>query len=261
MQPPLAPPLDRSPSAVASRLNARFAAGLLSPEPQPPGILVHQLDGTIPQSTPWLVGSDRISSSIINSYVRVLFNRGPSLGFVLALPHVSSVLCAWGSDGGTSNRNCDSSGASKRCVPGCSGPEGWCEDRDPLSNYDWYCPWRPSNLHKMVEMQQHAGGGDHYNEVILNASAWRRSMPSIVEAVFYTSGGDPDGVARVREQARGVQELLADHFDTTMPLLQLELQADEGTTAAWPFTVVDPATGASGGDARRERFGSDLGTS
>lgn len=75
-------------------------------------------------------------------------------------------------------------------------------------------------------VQQHVLiGPNNYNEVIVDAAMWKKSLPRSIEAVYYTSR---DG----KEQAQGVQEAITKHFKipaSRIPLLKLDLKAE------WPF--------------------------
>ena len=64
-----------------------------------------------------------------------------------------------------------------------------------------------------------------YNELIIDAAMWTKSLPWSIQAVYYTADGG-------EAMARGVQEAILNHFRipaSRMPLLRLNLK-DGGDT-------------------------------
>jgi hypothetical protein len=220
---------------VAEALNARFAAGSNSANLAAAGVLVHNFDAFDKGVThsAWLPcdGSewcakygDRISASFVSRRLPHAFNARQG-GFAISPSRLDSaaILCAFAGDGNTMDRTChDVNTMDRTCVPGCitptsshEGQTSWCDElQHPWSPHP-RCPWRPSDLDKMLYQQTQdieAGRRAHeqalhlcgqpdckYNEVVLDAGAWQESLPHAIEAVLMPARASPEVAARTRD--------------------------------------------------------------
>ena len=194
------PPPPPPPLTVAQRIDARFRLGRPSPRSAEAGVLVHVSDGLEDNTASgrlWDVGVDvvHMSASLINAHVPRLYSGGSTPGDGLVLSPETPLLCVWDRDMGTqsmSNRGC---GFFQRCdnTPGAQldGPNG---ERHK-------CSWRPSDLATMLLWQK----SWDYNEVIISAIEWQRSLPWLVEAFVFLHGihgATPEGERRARRAQR-----------------------------------------------------------
>ena len=190
--------------------------------------------------------SDRFSASVINKGLEragkwMFYPDGFHAGFVLR-PKIASrlLLCSWCIDAATVGQQCHPPGVSDKCIPGCSLHNGgWCEP--PGLTHGLYCPWRPTQLKEML--QTHKNNVHHgcverrcrpYNELILNAAAWKESLPDLVEAVF-SSGNE--------ERARDVRSAFLKHFNVPpadVPLVRFDY---DRIRSGDPFVLMNINTG------------------
>ena len=161
------------------------------------GVLLHQFDTTdsydpIRASGPsWLLSteerewSDRIAATLVNARLRNQHEIMPlysdvTAGVVLNPMHVN-VMCSYSSDGGTQHVKCNPPGRSEDCTPGCS-------DREQGPRSAEQCFWGEHEIGHMLMDQlktHHTGAEKRYNEIILDASDFRKSLPQAIEAVFF----------------------------------------------------------------------------
>jgi len=246
------------------RLNIRFAQGSATNNLATAGVLVHNFDQPHSRIDAWNIAcmgspwcsssSDRWSASLINPSVPWLYsNKGA--GFVLSADVVNRgglVSCAWSEDGGTKRITCDTPSHSASCIPGCAtDTHQWCEERraDALLSGVHDCPWRPDQLGAMIAQHEWRLRQPPWppprpwiphNEVILDSRAWNRSLPSLVEAIFFNDNRSATFAARVR--ARFLAAFRLDPAD--VPLTRLRMRAHPSATKVeWPgsgpFELVD----------------------
>ena len=170
--PPSAPPVA---TPTAASLNVRFREGRPTSDLWHAGVLVHVDDGNVDASGRPR-GSEFISASIVSASYGGLFNGGGGGGYILN-PR-ASLYCAWACDGGTAARHC------RNGVPGCTcaaypgDHPRWC------GRNGGYCPWRPSDLDRMLSSFQQ--GGNAYNEVVVRSDPWRRDPFGSIDATYGT---------------------------------------------------------------------------
>ena len=195
------PPLPHTPpSSLVARLNQRFALGRPSDAIEEAGLLVHQFDRTTGQGeTPWapLLPATHVSCSVFNARVPHLYSPSAA-GFVLA-PRHARIRCLYSTDGGTTGTP-DGCGRRARCTP-----RKW-----------WMCNWPyPAKLRKMLEAHA-AHNCRGWNEVIVSRADWLRSLPSLLEAVFFMKG-------KSEPHARRVHAAVTRHLGrNSLPLLSFD---------------------------------------
>lgn len=194
-------PLPRTPpSGLVARLNQRFALGRPSDTIEDAGLLVHQFDRTTGQGeTPWvpLPPATHVSCSVFNARTPHLYS--PSAAGVVLSPRHARIRCLYATDGGTTGTP-DGCGRRARCTP-----RKW-----------WMCNWPPTKLRKMLEAHA-AHNCRGWNEVIVGRADWLRSLPALLEAVFFMKG-------RSEPHARRVHAAAARYFGrNSLPLLSFDL--------------------------------------
>ena len=92
-----------------------------------------------------------------------------------------------------------------------------------------YCMWEPGKLKGMLECflkSAGAGGGQYsgYNELVMDADAWKDHMPQTIEAVFYPTHSECD--ASCRSKAETTHSKFLHEFGVSSddyPLLKLDV--------------------------------------
>jgi len=218
-------------------------------------VLVHQFDDTDAAGEPWLPCpqtcwgercwcadlGDRISTTLILASIPAATNGRRSQlplfspdapGFIVN-PQRASILCSYASDAGTAHKTC-APPFEEGCVPGCvSRPSyddhgnpihnwpGWCGEEGHDSHHGDQCPMRPDQLAQMVE--QITTG--HYNEVVVDADSFVKSLPWSVEAFFFPVGGHATKAA-AGAKARETRTKFLQHYQLTardVPILRLDV--------------------------------------
>ena len=163
---------------------------------------------------PWLPRQDSpiAAATAIHAVLRRTFASIPVFSYdagVVLEPGVLTPLCIYGSDGTTSRKTlCEARDAGRQCVPGCSladrRPPKWCESSadegcgfqhddgtKEVPPLEW--AYGPRSMNLVLQRQSARGDGYAgpgpgvywgYNEVVVDARAWREASSSAVEAVF-----------------------------------------------------------------------------
>jgi len=126
------------------------------------------------------------------------------------------------------HRLCEPPGDSPTCSPGCwgDGEEDYkCERsnvpcytdlKDMLSLHERHHPFDVNN-----ECKQ--GNGCMYNEIILAADAWVRSLPGLVQAIFFTAKGSPSDERRARRIHEDFIHAYSLHDGNAPPLIRFSI--------------------------------------
>ena len=137
------------------------------------------------------VALDRLSASFVSVAGLAPDGRGLPLystdaaGVVVSPHRGAKVRCAFPSDSGTKQLQCE---ASASCVPGCvDSAHGrlWCSPNATLPTTK-HCAWPalPAMLNDW-----HRRRSNTTNEVVLDADYWLGHLPHSVEAIFFVEGG------------------------------------------------------------------------
>ena len=292
--PPPSPPPPGRPSPgleVVSRLHDAFhnaKLGNLLRSQSDAGVYIHSFDEWEDPVRRWLPcpqtcdhddyngachacswKGDRISASVIHSQLGERRDRrdgGIPLvsteGGLILDPASVTILCVFGADGATLNSNCQPSGQSAGCVPGCGNPPDWCDVDQPLLMNNCRCsfhncngrprPYQPEHLGYVMEQhklhgiewkspQFHSG----YNEVVLDGTDW--PAPQVVLGFYIVEGGTPQQEAKTREVHRKFLEEYDTRSEADTPLLVLRPQ-----NWAVPFELIG-AQGTKSADSHAIR--------
>ena len=188
--PPWSPPLWQGDS-LADSLNGRFRRDPWSLEWSEDGaladagVLIHVVDGWEDGSAPWAPatrgpGARDMSASIVFAANQVplkaipLFSDG--LKGIVFRPGLTRIRCG---------KSVDSAG---HCGGWCEPPDvnrPWNEGTDKL------CAWRPKEVGQQLQRlsgMQTKFSQLFYNEIIIDAAAWRDQLPGVVEAIYGDRG-------------------------------------------------------------------------
>eukprot|EP00937_MAST-01D_sp_MAST-1D-sp2_P003337 g3337.t1 len=166
----------------------------------------------------------------------------------------AKVMCSYDGDGGTETRlgaGCGCQNDTRPCDnPGCAGNPGGkkcvepstctnvCPTAGELSCHQ--CAYSPGALATMLAAQRQKG--EIYNELVLDATAWKAGLPGTIDAFFYPSFGgacasqpdEPGGCLAYTKAARA--DFLKSYpavDPASVPLLAL----DATQTSKGPFTL------------------------
>jgi len=193
-----------------------------------------------------------MSACLVSRRLPFLYDPAAA-GFIIS-PRVR-LLCAWATDGGTYHRVCEPLG-KPGCIPGCIrtatfGREhkGWWNQPTWNTNVRRAGAGPYERAKQMLEAHESSRGeavrgascgqewkqakwsGCQYNELILDAASWEASLPSTIEAVFFTSQSSPEEQAF----ARRVHGEYLRYFSlpaATVPLVHFDVTRED------PFALV-----------------------
>lgn len=158
---------------------------------------------------------DMLSCTVINARRPELsYNYGCS-GFIIRASS-ARIRCAYPVDAGTLRYACSpTSGytmakrtlrnSSGTCLGGC-GPE-WCDEKTRRGEIP--CAWRASQLLEVMQHQERVSPKNAaatctrgpvactYNEIVIDLTHWRESLPESVEAMFVTPGCEASKLRQV----------------------------------------------------------------
>ena len=248
--------------AIVAALNARFLAGRPSDRLEEAGLVVRQVDHN-DNRLPWVAGgsewitregfSDRLSGAVINTRVPFLYSAtAPGLIFRpsdLEEGHV--VACGCPHDCGTFKFF-----KGRTLAEQCSGlhdPQNpWLHNRTTYrrvqelleAHEQNFTTWREHCTLGTSGTSAYDRDGCRYNEVLLSADGLNRTLPTVVEAVWYPVNaqrvdaveGTPADAVRLRrefERAYGVK----------LPLVVFDLAAAQQGQAPFALSAMHPDGG------------------
>ena len=247
---------------MLTSINRRFGAAKVSGSLEEAGVLMHNFDGDERgRESPWApceIGQwceryrDRVPTSLVYPGRTSLFTDGNG-GFVVNPSH-ARMLCSFSYDGHSEAKTCEEEEVqSGRCIPGCGlGLDDCDEYSNGRATTAWcscgtratFCAYRPTELPEMLRQHRAVGVDPRrayfrlqkgYNEVVLDADAWERSLPASIEAVYVLSVSTEQHVAHARDVRRS--------FDAAFgrpPLTTPLLLFDPDSSPRTPFVLMDP---------------------
>ena len=149
-----------------------------------------------------------------------------AIGFVLR-PSNLKLFCSYVRDGNSMDTNLN--GARHGCggvdftgkplaFNGPSALKDMMQKQLSESRPNSFCVWKgaPQDSADRSECQ--------YNELVIAGEEYQRSLPSVVEAIFYPTNGPVHHEEGSREAAKGMKRLFVEHYGLSVPLLAYDVK-------------------------------------
>ena len=138
--------------------------------------------------------------------------------------------CIYSGDGNSMARDCNGGpGDGVSCIPGCAPVGSQCLES---TCWCWDCSFPPTHLASALQAQM-SGGGETWNEAVVDPLSVESSLPRAVLAFFYESGergGSDDAQAANRDSARRYQSAFMGEYGVSAdfaPIVRLDLDVDQ----------------------------------
>ena len=189
------PPKQHKPSSVTvAQLNRWYEKGHPSNRVASAGVLVHAHDNTERMGAGNLAQpsggqfSQFWATSLVNTQMPALYQY--NCGIVLD-PQYVKLLCSFYMDFTSWTEGCNRTNLAQ-LTPGASEDEG-----RKVANWARNSPYPPEMFEDMLNtslsMQNQQTASFRYNEVLVNSTAYRESLPGSVAGVFYVHRADDPG--------------------------------------------------------------------
>ncbi|EER19537.1 hypothetical protein Pmar_PMAR012518 [Perkinsus marinus ATCC 50983] len=239
-------------SDVVNVLNERFNLGKPSDDMDKAGVLLHHFSkshaGLLGE--PWrpytheecaLYNYPRCNTTADRSCAYISNNRrrnfhdgnilvfSVDIGGIIYDPYQNEAMCVYSEDGGSddrTNRGCGCHENDSDCL--ARGTNNSCVlDIEAGVNDLGMCWWGPENLKRMMHLQSFS----MYNEVVLDTDPWLNNLPHSINAFFYIPGA-----AQLCDTLNAYDTFNAKYPDSQVPLVQLDITADESPFSLSNFT-------------------------